>query len=151
MINSFRVTPCLIGVDHNFLYSELKCDISKATNSSKPNHHTTIHLTHELSSIYYRHVQAHLSSLDSSMPLENLTTKLTHILHSASISSFPYTKHSNQSRIGSIPHNRWYDEDRRDFYRQLKVSRLSGSISSVQVCKEMCKMKRRKRRAWEAS
>ena len=87
MINSFRVTPCLIGVDHNFLYSELKCDISNATNSSKPNHHTTIHFTHELSNIYSRHVQIHLSSLDSSLPLENLTTEVTHILNSATISS----------------------------------------------------------------
>ena len=79
MINSFRVAPCPIGADHSFLYFELKCDTSNVTNSSKPNHHTTIHFTHELSDIYSRHVQIHLSSLDSSLPLENLTTELTHI------------------------------------------------------------------------
>ena len=133
MVNSFRVAPCPIGADHSFLYFELKCDTSHATNSSQPNHHTIIHFMHELAHIYSRHVQAHLSSFDSSLPLENLTTKLAHTLHSTTISSFPYTKHSNHSRIGSMPQNKWYDEDCRELYRQLKVSRLSGTISSVQA------------------
>ena len=87
MINSFWVTPCPIFVDHSFLYFELKCDTSNITNYSKPNHHTTIHFTHQLSNIYSRDVQIHLSSLDSSLPLENLTTEVTHILNSATISS----------------------------------------------------------------
>ena len=151
MVDSFRVAPCPIGADHSFLYFELKCDTSHATNSSQPTHHTIIHFTHELADIYSRHVQTHLSSFDSSLPLENLTTTLTHILQSAAISSFPYTKASSHGRIGSMPQNKWYDEDCRELYRQLKVSRLSGTLSSVQARKEMRKMTRRKRRAWEAS
>ena len=43
MINSFRVAPCPIGAYHSFLYFELKCDTSNATNFSKPNHHNTFH------------------------------------------------------------------------------------------------------------
>ena len=66
--------------------------------------------------------QAHLCSLDSSLPLENFTTKLTHMLHSTAIHNVPYTKHSNHSRLGSMPKNKWYDEDCRDLYSQLKVS-----------------------------
>ena len=151
MINSFRVAPCPIGADHSFLYFELKCDISKVTKSSQPCHHTTIHFTHELSDIYSQHVQAHLPSHDLSLPLESLSTKLTHILHSAATSSFPCTKHSNQGRSGSMPQNKWYDEDCRDLHRKLTVSQLNGSITSTQARKEMRKMTRRKRRAWEAS
>ena len=80
MINSFRVAPCPIGADHSFLYFELKCDTSNVTNSSKPNRHTTLHFTHELSDIYSLHVQARLSSHDSSSPFKNITTQLTHPL-----------------------------------------------------------------------
>ena len=75
MINSFCVVPCTIDADHSF-----KCDISNVTNSSQPSHHITIHFTHAHSRIYCRHVQAHLSSLDSSLPSESLTTELIHIL-----------------------------------------------------------------------
>ena len=107
---------CPIVANHNFLYFELKIDISNTTNFNQPSHHTTIHsyvwsLLHILSTC-----QAHLSSLDSSLSLENLNAQLTHILHSATISSFPHTKHSKQGRVGSMPHNRWYDEDCRDLY-----------------------------------
>ena len=140
MINSSRVAPCLIGADHGFLYFELKCDISNATNSSQPRHPTTIHFTHEHFDIYSRHVQDHLSSLDPSLPLESLTIELTHILHCTTINSFPYTKHSNQCRVGSMPQNRWYDDDCRDLNRQLKVPQLGDTITSVQARKEMCKM-----------
>ena len=126
MINSFRVAPCPIGADHTFLYFEPKSDISNVTRSSPPSHHTTIHFTHELFDIYSQHFQAHLS-----LHLESLTTELTHILHSATISNFPYTKHSSQGRVGSMPQNRWYDEDCRDLHRQLKVLQLSGTITSV--------------------
>ena len=122
MIKSLRVAPCPIGADHSFLYFELKCDIYNVTKSCQPSHHTTIHFTHDLSNIYSQHVQAHPSSLDSSLSLENLNTKLIHILHSAAISGFSYTKHSNQDRVGAIPQNRWYDEDCVDLSRQLKVS-----------------------------
>ena len=68
MINSIQVAPCRMGVDHIFLYFELKSDISNVTNSSHSSHHTTIHFTHELFDIYSRHVQAHVSSFDSSLP-----------------------------------------------------------------------------------
>ena len=113
---------------------------------------TTIHFTHELCDIYSQHVHAHLSALDPSLPLESLTTELTHILHSATINSFPYTKYSNQSRIGSMPSNMWYVEDYRALYRQLEVLQLSDrTISLVQARKEMHKMTRRKRQAWETS
>ena len=131
--------------DHTFLYFELKCDICNVTHSSPRSHHTTIHFTHELPDIYSQHVQARLSSLDPSMPLESLTMELTHILHSATINNLPYTKHSNQGRVGSMPQNRWYDDDCRDLHRQLKVSYLSGTITSIQAHKEMLKMTRRKR------
>ena len=92
MINSFRVAPCPIGADHSFLYFELKCDTSNATNSSQPSHHTTIHNTHELFDIYSQHIRAHLCSLDSSLALENRTTQLIHILHPSTISNFPHMK-----------------------------------------------------------
>ena len=65
----------------------------------------------------------------NSLPLESLSPKLTHILHSAAASSFPYTKHSNQGKLGSMPQNKWYDEDSRDLHRKLTVSQLNGSIT----------------------
>ena len=46
-------------------------------------------------------------------------------------------RHSNQGRVGSIPQNRWYDEDFRELYRLLKVSQLGGTITVVQARKEM--------------
>ena len=112
---------------------------------------TTIHFTHELCDIYSQHVHAHLSALDPSLPLESLTTELTHILHSATINSFPYTKYSNQGRVGSMPQTRWYDEDCRNLHRQLKVSQLGGTITAIQARKEKRKMARHKRRVWETS
>ena len=63
----------------------------------------------------------------------------------------PYMKHSNQGRVGSMPQNRWYEEDCRELHRQLNVSQLSGTITSVQARNEMYKMTRPKRRVWEAS
>ena len=61
----------------------------------------------------------YLSSFDSSLPLENLTTTHTHTSfnQSAAISSFPYTKDSSHGRIGSMPQNKWYDEDCWELYR----------------------------------
>ena len=151
MINSFRVGPCPIGADHSFLHFEMHSDAPKAANTGSLDYHTTIHFTHELSDIYSRHVQARLPTLDSSMSLQTLTTQLTDILHSAAINSFPHTRHCSKVRLGSMPQNRWYDEECRDLYRHLKISQLNGTISSVEARKRMRKMTRCKKRAWEES
>ena len=50
-----------------------------------------------------------------------------------------------------MPQNRWYDDDCKDLHRELKVSQLNGTITPIQVRKEMCTMTRRKRQSWEAS
>ena len=49
---------------------------------------TPQYISHELSDISSQHILAHLSSIDSSLPLENLTTQLTRVLHFATIGSF---------------------------------------------------------------
>ena len=50
-----------------------------------------------------------------------------HLPHSAWINSIPYTKHSNQGRVRSMPQNRWYDED----CRYLHLDNLKYSTSVV--------------------
>ena len=52
---------------------------------------------------------------------------------------------------GSLPQNRWYNDDCRDKYRQLKLSRLGGIITTNKAHKEMGNMICRKRQTWEAS
>ena len=151
MISSFKVGTCPIGADHCYLHFEIDCAPKVYHPIPLDLGHVTIHFTHELADIYSRHVQDCLPSIDLSSSLETITTQLTNTLHSAAMDSFPHTRHSHHTRIGSMPQNRWYDDECRDLYKKLRISQLTGLIGHREARKQMRKMTRYKKRVWEES
>ena len=92
-------------------------------------HHSTQPSHQSYNNIFHTWALLHQNSTCSSSSL------LFWFFHFAMISNFPHTKLSKQGTVGSMPQNRWYDEDCKDLYRQHK---------------ELQKMTRRKKQVWEA-
>ncbi|MCO5578945.1 hypothetical protein L7F22_032796 [Adiantum nelumboides] len=88
--------------------------------------------------------------LDLDAPLSTLTSELTSILHSAALESFPSTMHSSDtSRSGTMPQNRWYDDECRQLYQRLRAQHITGQIFERQMHRQMGTLSRRKRRTFE--
>ena len=146
-VSSFTIPRRPIGADHTYLSLSLRTSLPTPP---PPTHspHTTIHFTEELSVVYRHHVYAGIRQLDPDAPLSTLTTEITTILHSAALESFPVTTHS-APRTGAMPQNRWYDDECRQLYQNLRAQQALGSISERQMRRRMGTLTRRKRRAFE--
>ena len=149
LLTSFTIPPIPIGADHTYLTFSLTADtISHTPTTRIP--HTTIHFTHEVAHIYSAEVEKGLLLLLPTTPLSILTSHITSVLHTSAISSFPHTTHTGHTPPpGTMPQNRWYDDECRELYRRLRAQRALGEITEREARRQMKTLTRRKRRAFE--
>ncbi|MCO5610243.1 hypothetical protein L7F22_064479 [Adiantum nelumboides] len=135
IVRSFTIPPRPIDADHTYLSFFLRTSSSTPSPPS-PTEHTTIHFR--------------ISQLDPDASLSALTTELITILHLAALESFPSTTHSTDTpQSGTMPQNRWYDDECRQLYQRLRAEHITEQISERQMRRQMGTLTRRKRRAFE--
>ena len=137
LITSFTIPPIPIGADHTYLSFSITGDtIPHSSTAHTP--HTTIHFTHELASLYSAEVEHGLCLLHPSTPLSVLTSHISSVLHTSAISSFPHTTHTGRTPPpGTMPQNRWYDDECRELYRRLRARRALGEITEREARRHM--------------
>lgn len=149
MVSHFTVPPCPIGADHTYLSLTFRSLLEIHPPIIQPPR-TIFHFTQDLAEVYDYHVHDQLFALDPSAPMAMLTSQLSHVLHSAAVRSFPYHIQTGRPPTsGSMPQNRWYDDECRNLYHSLRVQRARGEITRRQAGRRMHTLTRRKRRAYE--
>ena len=148
-VTSFTIPQCPIGADHTYLSLSLAgSPCVHATPNPTP--HTTIHFTHDLADIYEHHIYDGLLHMDPMAPMSTLTTQLSSLLHTAATRSFPHHMHKvHTARSGTMPQNRWYDEECKELYRHLRTQQALGRITREEARRQMRPLTRRKKQAYE--
>ncbi|MCO5562396.1 hypothetical protein L7F22_016023 [Adiantum nelumboides] len=149
LIHSVSIARTPIGADHTYLTSSLLATHLVDPLPSPTHTYTTISFTHELTPVYIHHLHEHLIHLDPTTPLDTLTTDITSILHESATQSFPHRIHTHPPRTGTMPQNRWYDDECRNLHRHLRILEIRGEITHHQAQRKMRTLTRRKRREWE--
>ena len=91
-----------------------------------------------------------LLEMDPTTSMSTLTTQLSLLLHTAAISSFPHHTHMGRTvKPGTMPQNRWYDDECRELYMPLRTQQALGKITQKEARRQMRSLTRRKRRAYE--
>ena len=149
LLSRFLTPPPPIGADHTYLALTFQ-----STSHTPPPPillpRTIFHFTHDLADIYDSTIHDEIIDTDPILPLSTLTYILSHTLLTAATQSFPnHSTPTTQTRTGTTPQNRWYDEECRQLSRQLRAQLVRHTISRREANRQMHSLTRRKKRAYE--
>ncbi|MCO5600622.1 hypothetical protein L7F22_054737 [Adiantum nelumboides] len=147
-IDTFSTGRRPLGADHTFLTFSLHTSLQSSP-PTPPHTYTTIHFTHELSHVYSHHLHDRLLQLDPHASLDTFIDYITDIMHASALQSFPHSTHTDSPRTGTMPQNRWYDDECRDLRKKVRALEASGEITHREAQRRMHSLTRRKKRAWE--